>query len=72
LLKFEQINIIVSYSDGKLNSWKFSGQAGKFSNNFPFSGKLVLADLLVKVPRSGDNEVTFSVFESSCHLLLPA
>jgi len=27
--------------------------------------------LFVKVPRSGDSEVTFSVFESSCHLLLP-
>jgi len=24
--------------------------------------------LFVKVPRPGDNEVTFSVFESSCHL----
>jgi len=27
--------------------------------------------LFVKVPRSGDSEVTFSVFESSYHLLLP-
>jgi len=27
--------------------------------------------LFVKVPRPGDSEVTFSVFESSCHLLLP-
>jgi len=27
--------------------------------------------LFVKVPRSGDSEVTFSVFESICHLLLP-
>jgi len=27
--------------------------------------------LFVKVPRSGDSEMTFSVFESSCHLLLP-
>jgi len=27
--------------------------------------------LFVKVPRTGDSEVTFSVFESSCHLLLP-
>jgi len=26
--------------------------------------------LFVKVPRPGDSEVTFSVFESSCHLLL--
>jgi len=25
----------------------------------------------VKVPRPGDSEVTFSVFKSSCHLLLP-
>jgi len=25
----------------------------------------------VKVPRPEDSEVTFSVFESSCHLLLP-
>jgi len=27
--------------------------------------------LFVKVPRIGESEVTFSVFESSCHLLLP-
>jgi len=27
--------------------------------------------LFVKVPRLGDSEGTFSVFESSCHLLLP-
>jgi len=27
--------------------------------------------LIVKVPRPGDSEMTFSVFESSCHLLLP-
>jgi len=27
--------------------------------------------LFVQVPRPGDSEVTFSVFESSHHLLLP-
>jgi len=27
--------------------------------------------LFVKVPRPGDSEVTFVVFESSCHLSLP-
>jgi len=27
-------------------------------------------NLFVKVPRPGYSEVTFSVFESSCHLLL--
>jgi len=27
--------------------------------------------LFVTVPRPGDSEGTFSVFESSCHLLLP-
>jgi len=27
--------------------------------------------LFVKIPRLGDSEVTFSVIESSCHLLLP-
>jgi len=27
--------------------------------------------LFVKVPRPGDSEMTFSVFELSCHLLLP-
>jgi len=27
--------------------------------------------LFVKVPRSGDSEVAISVFELSCHLLLP-
>jgi len=29
------------------------------------------SNLFVKVPRPGYSEVTFSVFESSCHLLLP-
>jgi len=32
---------------------------------------LGLLILFVKVPRSGNSEGTFSVFESSCHLLLP-
>jgi len=32
---------------------------------------LGLGTQIVKVPRPGDSEVTFSVFESSCHLLLP-
>jgi len=32
---------------------------------------LVLSHLFVKVPRPGDSKVTFSVFESSYHLLLP-
>jgi len=27
--------------------------------------------LFVKVPQLGDSEVTFAVFKSSCHLLLP-
>jgi len=27
--------------------------------------------LFVKMPRPGDSEMTFAVFESSCHLLLP-
>jgi len=27
--------------------------------------------LFVKVPRSGESEGNFSVFESTCHLLLP-
>jgi len=27
--------------------------------------------LFVKAPRQGDSKVTFSVFESSCHLLIP-
>jgi len=27
--------------------------------------------LFVKVPRPGDRKVTFSLFESSCYLLLP-
>jgi len=29
------------------------------------------APLFIKVPRPGDSKETFSVFESSCHLLLP-
>jgi len=31
----------------------------------------VVTHLFVMVPRPGDSEVIFSVFESSCHLLLP-
>jgi len=27
--------------------------------------------LFVKVPRPGESEVTFLIFESTCHLLLP-
>jgi len=29
------------------------------------------ARLFAKLPQPGDSKVTFSVFESSCHLLLP-
>jgi len=32
---------------------------------------LYCAHLFVKVPLPGDSEGTFSVFQSSCHLLLP-
>jgi len=32
---------------------------------------MALGHLFVKVPRLGNSEGTFSVFESSCHLLLP-
>jgi len=32
---------------------------------------MVVAHLFVKVPRSGDTEANFLVFESSYHLLLP-
>jgi len=32
---------------------------------------LQLAHLFVNILRPGDSEGTFSVFESSCHLLLP-
>jgi len=31
----------------------------------------VLIYLFVKVPQPGDSEVNFSVFESSCRMLLP-
>jgi len=34
-------------------------------------GHLILNRLFIKVPQPGDSEGTFSVFESSCHLLLP-
>jgi len=33
--------------------------------------KFLGTHLFVRVPRPGDSEVTFLVFESSCHLLLP-
>jgi len=32
---------------------------------------LQFARLFAKLPRPGDSEVTFAVFKSSCHLLLP-
>jgi len=32
---------------------------------------ILLVHLFVKVPQPGDNEMTFSVFELCCHLLLP-
>jgi len=32
---------------------------------------MVLSHLFVKVSRPRDSEDTFSIFESSCHLLLP-
>jgi len=31
-----------------------------------------IENLFVKVPQLRDSKVTFSVFESSCHLLLPS
>jgi len=31
---------------------------------------LILAHIFVKVPRPGDSEVIFSVFESSCYLFV--
>jgi len=46
-----------------------------FSKNNAFLDILVGLSLgthlFLKVPRPGDSEVTFSAFESSCHLLLP-
>jgi len=35
------------------------------------TGLSLSTHLFVKVPRPGDSEVTFSVFKSSYHLLLP-
>jgi len=40
-------------------------------NIFSFQVIGLVTLLFVKVPRPGDSKVTFSVFESSCHLLLP-
>jgi len=42
----------------------------KYSNYFSLFSALG-THLFVMVPRPGDNEGTFSVFKSSCHLLLP-
>jgi len=42
-----------------------------FSDSSIFSRHLLLARLIVKVPRPGDSEVTFADFESNCHLLVP-
>jgi len=35
------------------------------------TGTHLFVKAMVKVPRQGDRDRTFSVFESSCHLLLP-
>jgi len=49
-----------------------SGGGGLSSADKGGEGGLRLGThLFVKVPRPGNNEVTFSVFESSCNLLLP-
>jgi len=39
---------------------------------WPYLGIGIGTHLFVKAPRPGDSEVTFWVFELSCHLLLPA
>jgi len=45
--------------------------ACKYNLNWLGLGLGLGTHLFVMVPRLGDSEVTFSVFESSCHLLLP-
>jgi len=40
-------------------------------NSALFSRHRTGTHLFVKAPRLGDCEGTFSVFESSCHMLLP-
>jgi len=42
-----------------------------WSTGIDSGGKRLGTHLFVKVSRPGDSEVTFAVFESSCHLLLP-
>jgi len=46
-----------------------SSRPEHFSSGLGFLG--LGTHLFVKITRPGDSEVTFSVFESSCHLLLP-
>jgi len=50
----------------------FENLSGFVSNKSQSTLELGLGThLFVKVPRQGDSEVTFSVVESSCHLLRP-
>jgi len=46
-------------------------QTESFLVNLSKIRHLVLAHLYNKVPRPGNSKGTISVFESSCHLLLP-
>jgi len=48
-------------------SLKYGGKNKKLK----YSHLLAHLPVFVNIPRPGDSEVIFSVFESSCHLLLP-
>jgi len=43
----------------------------RYLDKILFVKNLFVKNLFVKVPRPGDSEGTLSVFELSCHLLLP-
>jgi len=50
----------------------FSGKwACKIEKTFRKKVATFVAHLFVKIPRPRDSKMTFAVFESSCHLLLP-
>jgi len=51
-------------------AWKFSTIKKSYKTS-KLGRRFLGTHLFVKVPWPGDNEGTFSVIESSCHLLLP-
>jgi len=61
-------NVNANDPEKRTKKRKKNSKVAKFNLNYDIS---LDTHLFINVPRSGDNEVTFSVFELSSHLLLP-